>query len=540
MDSEGQFTLGFADARRKLTQFGSANKDRYLLLIVSAVIAQGASRIDIERDDFELKFRAAGVYFSTQQIRGGFESLLAQGGGSAALDLAIGLNGAFMLDALEVTVQSCHPVEPCFRWTLSEDSEDVEPLPPSSEHALSMTICFQKRNVLNQTRSWFRQAGGHSVVGRESELVARLCPYSLVDIAINSVPVKEGIRVPEAPIAIFVKPESHRSDHFTLHTWGDPREKAGQLLEKTATNWFGWVSLQRGDLHFVIHGITYTVTDGSMGLSGVIYCDGLQRDITRESVVKNAFYTELFDQLDDFRLEMVQKLRLDDVKVEWKGWVAEQARDLAEQDKLDYKLLEKYAGWLDNPRWLKAQAGLQLALTRTSRVLEKPGRVDTLLSEALEKALAHLRREKDDLAMLDLCIEIFEGQETESLWDWLFLAGLAALSQKTEVAVDRFSKCIQELTAREQARGDLRLPLAYLGLGFGHWKVGDEGAAREAWDKVTELTIKKSQGFSTMAKRMVSAWTSEPPTADVEALADPFWDLGADPESTTEICRPDS
>lgn len=540
VDSEGQFTLGFADARRKLSEFAVVKPDRYLVLLVSAAIAQGATDIHVDRDDFELHFKAESVYFSTQQIRRGFESLLAGKGGSAALDLALGLHGAFQVDALTVEVDCWHPEEPSFSWTMKADQEDVKPLVSCEKHELRMVICFQKRNVLTRTKSWLRQAGGHSVVGPESALVARYCSLSLVDIFLNQELVVTGVRAREAPVGAMVTPFSplSRDDRETFRIRGNPHEATGQLLDRTATNWLGWVSLQEGPLHFVIHGVTYTA-DESLGLAGVVYCSELERDLSREKVVKNQTYRALLEELDELRVEMVRNLRVYQVKVEWKAWVAEQARDCAQRDLLGPSLLVSYADWLrDDPKWLKARAVIQLARTRRAPIKDEPRRVEELMEQALRDARDYLEEFKDDLVVLDLCCQILERLGEVQLWDWYLLAGLAALQDGSPGARDRFQLSIANLDRLEELGSpgsSLRRPIAFLGLGLAAWREGEPEAAQGAWSEAKSLAAKNPL-FSVQS--FVDGWTSDPPSLGVEELVGRFWDLAADPESLTQVCRP--
>lgn len=537
VDSEGQFTLGFADARRKLTQYTLQDSDRYLLLLVSAAVALGARMIAIERDDFELRFRAEGVYLSTKQIRQGFESLLAQGGASAALDLALGLNGAFMVEALEVEVESRHPEQMSFLWTLNQKQEDVQPLSSLTEHKLDLAIRFQKRTVLNRTRSWLRQAGGHSVVGRESELVAKACQFSLVDLYLNGEPLVSGMRAPEAPIACLVEPQrwEGKGKRLSIRTRGDPAQRTAQLLRHRAPDWFGLLSLAKGELSLVIHGVTYQ-SPVPVGLSGVVYFDRLERDLSRERVVENATFERLIEELDEVRLLMVEQLRFDDVKPEWKAWVAEQARDLAAQDRLNSSLLVSYASWLaDNPRWLKAHAGLKLAQTRQPDVLGRPELKRQILEQALADALAHLGKVKEDLPMLELVIEILAEREEESLWDWHFLAGVAAQQIGSRKAVGHFEETVGLLEqARERGNpvGKLSLPIALLGLGYAHFRVGQEPKARKAWARAGEMEAKNPM------MKLVDSWTAQPPTAGLNELKSLFWNL-AGPTDSVRVCDPD-
>lgn len=537
VDSEGQFTLGFADARRKLTQYTLQDSDRYLLLLVSAAVALGARAIFIERDDFELRFQAEGVYLSTHQIRQGFESLLAQGGSSAALDLALGLNGAFMVDALEVEVESRHPEKMSFVWTLNEAKEDVRPLESLNDHKLDLVIRFQKRSVFNRTRSWLRQAGGHSVVGRESTLVAKACEFSLVDLYLNGEPLVSGMRAPRAPVACLVEPERLEGgkDRLAIRTRGEPGERAAQLLRSRAPDWFGLLSLAEGELSLIIHGVTYQVPQ-SFGVSGVVYCDRLERDLSREKIVENSTLEQLAREIDDVRLLMVEKLRFDDVKPEWKAWVAEQARDLASSDRLGSPLLVAYSSWLaDNPRWLKAHAGIKLAQTRQPDVRDRPELKRQILEQALADALSHLGRVKQDLPMLELVIEILGERGEQGLWDWSFLAGLAALEVGSRVAIGHFEDAVASLRQQKELGNPvskLSLPIALLGLGYAHFRWGEQNKARQAWNQAAELEAKNPM------MKLVDSWTAEPQTAGLKELRSLFWDL-AGPGDEVRVCNPE-
>lgn len=292
LDSEGAFSVGLAEARRKFQEFQSSTPERYLTLIVSAGIAAGASAVEVLQDSFELVLTFTNAYVAATELLGGFEALLTGQSSAAALDLMLGLHGAFPFGATEVEVEARAPGQEDFRWTLQTASQQSERIADSGERYLKVTISPEEKSLLGRARGFFRDLRGYAGMSPECRLLDSLAEFALVPIKINGELVNRGIFLPHSPVAAVV---------------GEPGEVHSQseaVLRYGQANWSGAVAIAPGELKWVVSGLTYP-GPSSLGLSGVIFCDDLRRDISRERVAQDEAYRTLLSSLEELKAAMV-------------------------------------------------------------------------------------------------------------------------------------------------------------------------------------------------------------------------------------------
>lgn len=127
IDSRGEFTLSLSEARRKLVQYQSSNKARYLLLLLSAATAAGATSLTVEQSPRNCRLVMPQAHIPESALLSAFAEPHRPSASPGASDLVLGLQGAFHNRAARVEVRVQKPGE-SFLWTLEPRSEQSVPI----------------------------------------------------------------------------------------------------------------------------------------------------------------------------------------------------------------------------------------------------------------------------------------------------------------------------------------------------------------------------------------------------------------------------
>ena len=160
IDSEGQFTVSLAEARRKLTQYHSSDKARYLLSLVSAGTASGATRIEIISSKTSYKLTFADAYIPEEHLLAAFEGTQGPETHAAAEELVLGLQGAFANDANRVALSVRSLKQRCFLWEMTADGDESKSI--SHQGVNSLEIHLQSNlSLITQMASLFQKLRGY-------------------------------------------------------------------------------------------------------------------------------------------------------------------------------------------------------------------------------------------------------------------------------------------------------------------------------------------------------------------------------------------
>lgn len=290
IDSQGQFTISLAEARRKLIEFRSSNRRRYILLMVSSGIGAGATEVSITPRPESGGYRLSmpGAYLPESQLLGTFVSSLSDS--ESATDLVLGLQAAFAEGAATVQVRLTHPCESSYQWSLRADSESSQPA-PRAEAAIEIEIAFPPRSLGERVRGFFGLRG-YIAQPEELRLLEQLCTASRV-------PIRVGSEMVNRPVFF--------SKHSVLCRVGKLEvEVAGGCLPwpQPARSWAGLLAVGPGPITLVVRGVAVGQID-DCGVHGLICHDGLGLDLTREQLLQDWRYDSLLQEIDEVRLDLL-------------------------------------------------------------------------------------------------------------------------------------------------------------------------------------------------------------------------------------------
>lgn len=286
LDSEGEFTLGLQKALDKLSRFQSSTPHRFLVQIVAAGIASGASRAIIRRDTHTTQARFPDAELSESPQGGDLRKALSSGG--ATYDLLLGCLGALAEGALSVSCEIASLGE-AYLWRLDKAGSVFEDLSPDREPGLFLSFQWKQATLVERARSWYLGVKGYGGMTPECRRVDQECAHSLTPISINDQPINRPYFTRQAPVGVCVGEE-------------EP-PLAGRCLKREAEDWSGSLVLAPGELLFVVHGVGYPQRP-IVGLSGMVRVN-LERDATREKVLENNEWEALRQELEQVRADLV-------------------------------------------------------------------------------------------------------------------------------------------------------------------------------------------------------------------------------------------
>ena len=196
LDAQGGFTLDPQKAREKLRQFQLADPRSYVLLLVSAAVLSGATRVDFRIDADDLYVRFDGV-FTAADMDALYTSLFGSKDDPSARprqELALALNAAMALEPAFARIESADTSGVGVRSTIRPDLPDeidteVQGLGPGT--VVHIKDRFRTRNIVRFVQR-FRGRIDEAVYLRER------CRFSSVPITLDGRAISEGLHVPDA------------------------------------------------------------------------------------------------------------------------------------------------------------------------------------------------------------------------------------------------------------------------------------------------------------------------------------------------------
>ncbi len=220
----GTITLDREKAKDKLRRFQLADPCAWLLELVRAAVAQGATWVDVQTDADDVRVSFDGRAFTADDVKELYEALLARGAPAGRQHLAVALNGALALG-------------PRFVLLTSRDRHGAVSLraAPDKPDVLDRDL---DDSGLHQTTVWLRHAfriGAfleffRARLGTQREITAlrRGCRYAQLPITVNGdvitapLPTQRGraVTVRGAPGArVLVDAEEHPAHGVAVFTY---------------------------------------------------------------------------------------------------------------------------------------------------------------------------------------------------------------------------------------------------------------------------------------------------------------------------------
>lgn len=293
MDSEGTFTVSLELARKKMVAFQAQEPARYLLHIVAALVASGGTSVAIVRKATSLEVSSPGAYVPEKEVLGGFEGLFSGSTTERALDLIVGLHGAFACQAEEVHLNVTCPSRHSYKWQLTKTAESQTRLDKNGDTGVSLTISFKRPPITARFRNLFRRGSGYGGMTPECRFVDQHADLAPVPITINAQAVNRPFHLPEAIVAAIV---------------GQPNvvTNAKKTLNLSEQTWQGALALTDGPLRVVVSGLCYSLPP-LQGLSGVLYYQHLKLDISRLEVAQDETYQWLMTSVGEVKQRMFRE-----------------------------------------------------------------------------------------------------------------------------------------------------------------------------------------------------------------------------------------
>lgn len=296
IDSAGEFTVSLGQARRKLTQYHSSERGRYLLLLVSAGVASGAQEIAISQGESSYRVVMREAYIPELALLNAFAKPSQESEVPGASDLVLGLQAAFGERATEIRVEVHSSEQSSFCWTLTPDGEESKTRPSSERCEIEVDLQF-RLGWRDKFAAFFAQFRGYASLRPEGRLVDRYCDRARIPITINRSMIRRPLFLPEMTLTAQVGSLEGQQLEVTPH------------LHLDGFAWSGALALGTGRVQAVIHGVAYCELEET-GLEGTVYHDGLRRDLGREKIVRDGVYEALVDELQEVWFQMVDGVAL--------------------------------------------------------------------------------------------------------------------------------------------------------------------------------------------------------------------------------------
>lgn len=294
-DSEGTFTIGLRESLRKLREYQFQQPEIYVLLLVSAAIAQGARRVEVRENSQRLTLSFPGCVYTPEQLEE-FQRALGSDLQAQAHRLTLGLLGALNCVEGGVFLTSSSGIG-AFRWRVESGGGKIT---RSRVHEQPGTIVeIHRHSVL---KGLFKRFSGFAGLSPEARLLYDRCERSLTPVEIQGKQVTRPIVLGEVPI---------------LTTVGEVQVEAQPILRMgwAGIGWSGVISLSSrpllvrdSNLQAIVHGVSLTLPKVEM-VQGIVWHDGLKSDLSQSGILEDETCAQLLEQLRQMRDEMIAVIR---------------------------------------------------------------------------------------------------------------------------------------------------------------------------------------------------------------------------------------
>lgn len=460
LDSEGRFTVSLNQARHKLKSFTASDSSRYLLLLIGAGVAAGATSLVLTSSSEKLQLMMPGAYFDEGQLMAGFEQLFLRKGRPFSTDLLLGLQLAQSHGATRCEVVCQDPERPSFGWELDK-AEGTSEEAPDGPTSTSITLHFAER-------SWSERFLGDNELQDELAWVRRFCKLSRLPLELDSISLNQPILVDPSP-TLLVHGEGLRVESQARAQVEDPLEFA----------WSAALGLGPGPLSLVRYGVSFPGPE-DLFLRGAVYHDDLPLDLSREKLVEGKAYKALMSELLVAREKLLVATDLELVPPSLIPGLAPLLIEPAVSGKLSLERMKILVEWLDRHPVTHSSSDRRSEakfLYQMAQLFEKVGdpRLKSTAVKAYDQAQLLFAEGRLNAELVEMCGWLATHLNlTRAAQHWKLLRLSMSLARR---------RADSEVLLREQLRLT-RLPvrLAYLHLGlaaFLETRGDEETAAKE-------------------------------------------------------------
>lgn len=308
-DSSGRFTLDKKKAKEKMQAFQLINPAYYVLELIEAAVATGASHINItvDSDDFIMSFD--GRPYSKEDFENIYSSLFVSQKDmklDRLRELAIGFNSAQALRPGLITILSGDG-KTAHRLTFTPPDKEVI---SESPEVISGTMIHVKEKLSGRVANKFISRYILGKVPAEEKIIKERCIYSPIPIYLNG-------RI--------VNPDSYKKLENVLFQINFKKQGLSGILGLPAK------PAEFSVLSFVKWGVLISISQrilSAVPCYGIIYGNGLIKNISQSEIVDNDIFREtliaLKNSLDDLMIEAAKTIirtNMHDEREVW-SWLA--------------------------------------------------------------------------------------------------------------------------------------------------------------------------------------------------------------------------
>ncbi len=294
--SDGTFTVSLQTAEEKLQRFTLTRPELYIVQLVAAGVASGASFLQITSSISGLELLSDGQTPSKEQLESLNSFLFYTFGAPEYLnELAVGVQGALAYPVKRVLIEAFQEGQ-AWQLELREKKQCLKPLQLSSPITPLLRVVVDKGFGLNT-----RLLDTHP---EQKELPA--CRFAPLELTFD----KKQVACPEHGIPT------------EAYAWAElgpckVKLKSSQspLLKRSMEKATGYLCLtpfkiDKPPLRLILHGVefSYPARWGPSNLSGLVWVEGLRKDISRSALVENQEFLDLTQQLDRIGWELLVEL----------------------------------------------------------------------------------------------------------------------------------------------------------------------------------------------------------------------------------------
>ena len=321
-DSEGHFTLNTQKAGSKLKSFGSRLPSDFVLLFVDAGMKARPKRMRIDVTPTSLALVFEEVKFDRPE--------------ALREILQLPLERAFSSQVSRVEIDQWRGSEPGKRMVFTSDDRQSFELGHSSKTELRISLHFGK----DWRRSFFYHLAkfrGSLVLSRESKVIEARCRSSEIPILIGTQKVNQRPILPKALYHTVVG---------QLTEWPSVAEKALQI---PSSSWRGAFALTPGEIRVIVRQVTICELP-NLGMSGYLYHDTLQLDLSQRALVQDDSFEAMIRKLAKVKMRMLEELALNvnDIYLEYTLPFLGELTECANKKMLSREATEVFVGWMES------------------------------------------------------------------------------------------------------------------------------------------------------------------------------------------------
>lgn len=299
-DSVGAFTLDQAQALEKLRKHQVIRPEEFATGLVASAVAAQAQWVTLDTQSDGFRFEHNGALMTYDNLVNLFSSLLVNGPDkdlAVVQELAFGLNAILALHPKNVRV-TCSGVDELTILDLNSSRLTVTRAEPFESYGQGNRTVIQASGMRNLLQRFVRRGLG---LCSEVSALRRRCRFSPVRIQCNG----NDLEFPDVESVVLGVARIGRPRAIPLG-WPTPH----LVTSSESSFWIGLSPEEPAKLQVVIHGVSFTVPERDLipGMQIIVFHDGLRKDLSRSSIVKDAVYQQLLEEIQSTSSDLLNRL----------------------------------------------------------------------------------------------------------------------------------------------------------------------------------------------------------------------------------------